>query len=610
MKNILLFFLGTSAVIATSVLLQPLPSGKLSGLILHQTTPVWVARIDLIDSNGITQLSTLSDHSGKFSFDSIPSSANYLLRVTHPSYSTCETEFSFQSIDPHLEIQLQPKPVVKEHENNVKKEAPGRSSLIPEESIGFASKAAPGVSRKYHSAPVSRGGTSDIPVGAGTLTAGEINDFSKWVLWEDLTETRFEEFQKKWGLFLKNRYTVQVKFKQGNPVVDAEVQLLGDRNERVFLARTDNTGKAELWADMIPQTRDRMLRHYKAVVKYKGKDYRFPVLNDFPNGINSLEIEMPCEVSPIMDIAFVVDGTGSMGDEIDYLKAELEDVIQRVGESNPHAQIRTGSVFYRDRGDQYLTRLSDFTPVLDTTLQFIQQQNAAGGGDFPEAVDEALDAALNRLSWSPEARGRLLFLVLDAPPHQADTIVSRVQQLMVKAAAMGVRIIPVTGSGINQDVEFLMRSMALATNGTYTFLTNHSGVGNSHLAPSTDDYTVQKLNDLLVNLINRYAQVNGCESIQSINDSSDQNNPHAHASDSLQLTCYPVPSVGPVNFLVSHPGGILHIFDSNGKLVLRFEMTERNLLHTDMSQFATGIYIVRYEHQGKAVSSRILIRPS
>ena len=455
---------------------------------------------------------------------------------------------------------------------------------------------------------------SPTPVGPGTLTAGEINDFSKWVLWEDLTQTKFESFQKQWGFYLKNRYSVQVTYDNGNPVVDAPVKLLSDKNEVVFIARTDNTGKAELWADMVPDVKDKMARRYKAVVRHQEQDIPFPKLDAFPTGINTLKIKGPCSVSNVLDIAFVVDATGSMGDEINYLKTELKDVIERVQQENQSLQVRTASVFYRDHGDQYLTHESDFTPTISSTLDFIQNQYAAGGGDFPEAVDEALDATLNRLSWSSEARGRILFLVLDAPPHQADSVVKRMHQLVYKAAAMGVRIIPITGSGINKDVEFLMRSMALATNSTYVFLTDHSGVGNKHLAPSTDNFDVQKLNDLMVNIINRYAGTVECDpkfdtpeadssrtEIQVPTDSTVQN------YELLALNCYPVPSTGPITFEVSHVGGQIYVMDANGKVVLRFEMKEQLKFQTNVQMLASGYYFIRYELKGKWVSQKIVL---
>ena len=51
-----------------------------------------------------------------------------------------------------------------------------------------------------------------------------------------------------------------------------------------------------------------------------------------------------------------------------------------------------------------------------------------------------------------------------------------------------------------------MRYMAIATNGTYVFITNHSGIGNNHIEPSIGEYEIEYLNQLIVRLINKYLE--------------------------------------------------------------------------------------------------------
>jgi len=128
-------------------------------------------------------------------------------------------------------------------------------------------------------------------------------------------------------------------------------------------------------------------------------------------------------------------------------------------------------------------------------------EHASGGGDFPEAVDQAVASAIDDHAWRENATARLLFLVLDAPPHHDADVMARLQAANRAAAALGVKIIPVVASGIDKETEFAMRFLALTTNGTYTFLTNNSGIGGDHLAPSIGRYKVWFLNDLLVHII-------------------------------------------------------------------------------------------------------------
>jgi hypothetical protein len=59
-----------------------------------------------------------------------------------------------------------------------------------------------------------------------------------------------------------------------------------------------------------------------------------------------------------------------------------------------------------------------------------------------------------------------------------------------------------------------MRSIALATNGTYVFLTNDSGVGEAHIKPTTDRFDIELLNTLLVKLITKYAYTADCQTIR------------------------------------------------------------------------------------------------
>jgi len=207
------------------------------------------------------------------------------------------------------------------------------------------------------------------------------------------------------------------------------------------------------------------------------------------------------------DILFIVDATGSMSDEIEFLKEDLMDILSRSQTAQLPVSIRTGALFYRDKGDDYLTRESAFTSDYSTTINFIKKQRAEGGGDFPEAVHTALEKSLQAFDWNTSARARIAFLLLDAPPHQDEQgVVESVQKSIDTYARMGIKLIPVASSGIDKATEFLLRMMAIATDGTYVFITGDSGVGGEHLIASVGEYQVEKLNDLMVRLIQKYLE--------------------------------------------------------------------------------------------------------
>lgn len=338
---------------------------------------------------------------------------------------------------------------------------------------------------------------------AGVITAGEWNDLDNWSFWENLIGTDdFKSMPQYWTIFNNNRIAVKVVTSDEAPIIDALVKLKRDGNT-IFTARTDNKGKAELWVDIFQNNTN--VDFSKLTIDINNEANVFSTVKPFKDGENNIVIPATT-VDNKIEISFVVDATGSMGDELEYLKTELLDVISRIKTANPNSVVLTSSVFYRDEGDDYVTRVSNFTSDNNTTINFIKNQGAGGGGDFPEAVHSALDKAVNELQWSTNAKTRILFLLLDAPPHHDNSVVSNIQTSLLKTAEKGIKIVPITASGIDKETEFLMRFLAMTTNGTYVFITDDSGVGNSHLQASVGEYKVEYLNNLMVRLINKYAE--------------------------------------------------------------------------------------------------------
>ena len=207
-----------------------------------------------------------------------------------------------------------------------------------------------------------------------------------------------------------------------------------------------------------------------------------------------------------VELSFIVDATGSMGDELEFLKDDLRSVIEDVQSQNNSLDISTSAVFYRDEGDEYVTRDSDFTNDLSRTIDFINNQSAGGGGDYPEAVHSGMTKAINNFDWSEDAITKIAFLILDAPPHHKPQVINDIKVSIREAAEKGIKIIPITASGIQKDTELLMRYLSIATNSTYVFITNDSGIGNDHITATVGDYEVEFLNDLMVRLITKYSE--------------------------------------------------------------------------------------------------------
>lgn len=456
------------------------------------------------------------------------------------------------------------------------------------------------------SSTVSYKGDIDKSKGAksGVLTAGEINDFSKWELWTDLTKDELKIHKGFWGTEVNGRYSVQLQNKQGFPLVDSKVNLVDKLGNIIYEARTDNTGKAELWSNIIPK--QSLDGPFSISLEHKGISKRIKEAIPFEEGINDLIIDSECTTNKNVDIAFVVDATGSMGDEIEFLKAELNNVMFEAKSQDEALNMRFTNVFYRDKGDDYLTKTMGFSHVLSEATSFIKNQRAGGGGDYEEAVEIALDTAINKLKWNEDAISRILFLILDAPPHNNANTKASLELTMRKAAAKGIRIIPLVASGINKNTEYLMRNLALATNGTYAFLTNHSGVGNNHIEPSTDEYEVELLKDLLIRVIKNYTFVPSCEE----NDERQEQEwtQIEDTKDQLQWKYWPNPTNGIIQVECKKDIEELQVTDLTGKLLQRkTNLTSRKALKIDLSSYSTGVYILKGKIGDKWLTAKIVL---
>ncbi|MEM8583032.1 MAG: VWA domain-containing protein [Bacteroidota bacterium] len=479
---------------------------------------------------------------------------------------------------------------------------------------------------------------------AGQLTAGEVNDFGKWDLWKDVSLEDLYIHRETWGIFPDHRYGVQLRYANGSAVIDAEVFLrtyaggeipristssheilkiemrdgtvpqtsassyetpeIEIRGNVLWRARTDNQGRAELWRSIFDQQDVMQQELLEIVAIYNGKEYLLETAHSIQEGYNSLTLSEPCDKPTGVDVGFVIDATGSMGDELNYLASELLDVMGKATEALSADDLRLGAVVYRDHGDAYLTRHSELSGELETSVNFIKAQSAGGGGDTPEAVEEGLAVAMESLNWREEAAARLLFLVLDAPPHTGSENLARLRQMTTAAAAKGIRIIPVVCSGMQPDGEYLLRSMALATNGTYTFLTDHSGIGNPHLEPSTDSYEVEKLNELLLRLIVQFGSSQACR--PDIDPMAGGIEPPVESDNNW--TVYPNPTSGPTSLQFESAEGTLTVMDELGKAIRQFDVHVQHF-DIDLGDLASGIYLLRYmDSEGDVQTQRLVLQ--
>jgi hypothetical protein len=150
------------------------------------------------------------------------------------------------------------------------------------------------------------------------------------------------------------------------------------------------------------------------------------------------------DVTPRIEVSFVLDTTGSMGRLISGAKQKVWTIARQMVAGRPTPAIKLGLIGYRDRGDEYVTKVYDLTDDLDAVYGHLMAFQAGGGGDNPESVNQALNEAVTKISWSKNPGTlKIIFLVGDAPPHMDYPDDVKYPETITLAKAAGITIITV-----------------------------------------------------------------------------------------------------------------------------------------------------------------------
>ena len=350
---------------------------------------------------------------------------------------------------------------------------------------------------------------------AGLLTAAEWNDNKNPDFLRELLangqDYSYSDFFTAWGFAPFKKINVHCFAGSDNAngtvnIENAAIKVYDASGNIIFSSRTDVNGAAYLYYNNNPLYRDSVPAKIEAVFNGETLTKEIAAGDLQDDAVVEFSFSTQNTAAKALDLMFVVDTTGSMMDEIRFLQAELSDVINKVRTNNDNLPIRLSVNFYRDHGDDYVVRSYEFSDDINEQLTYLNREYAFGGGDYEEAVEEALADAIDNHTWTDDST-RLLFIVLDAPPHNTSDIRGSLAGIIDRASEKGIRIIPVASSGVDKETEFLLRTLAMTTGGTYTFLTNDSGIGGSHIEATVGEHTVEYLNNLLIRIIDSYLGV-------------------------------------------------------------------------------------------------------
>ena len=501
--------------------LAPPADGRLTGTVFSRAgDPIAGATVS-IDG---TALGTQTDAAGAFVLDEVPD-GEVAVRVTAVGFAPLVQRgvAVAEGRPTDLRLTLEPateqdvvadEPLEMDLEEGMIGAPPPPSPADPSARSRDASGVAAGLSAAPSAESSATGRRADAPRDRGDrpirqqpglLTAGDVDDGLNWDAYLGYVQRALrgqDRSRRGQGnlpdLHLDDRLTLRVVDRAGQPVAGARVRIEatgGDRARRL-LTESGTDGRLALFPryDFGPGVRS--LR----VVASSNRASRSLTVTNL-RGDRDLSIELPLRIAPrprALDLAFVIDATGSMGDELRYLTDEFESIVERVERNHPGVDLRFGLVAYRDQGDAFVVRRHDFTSSVQEMQRRLASLRAAGGGDYPEAMDEALDAALD-LDWRTGTAARVMLLVADAPPH--DARIGATMDAVREARARGLRIYPLAASGVADEAEYVMRAAAVLTQGRHLFLTDDSGVGRAHAEPKIPCYSVTALNSLLVRVV-------------------------------------------------------------------------------------------------------------
>ena len=268
-------------------------------------------------------------------------------------------------------------------------------------------------------------------------------------------------------LAIDERIAVKVVDSAGRPVANVEVGVSAG-GKVVARGKTYPDGIFYLYPLELgaPQAKG-----YSLVAKSGGISAAVEIARSGPRTVTVALASHRVVPSPLpVDVLFILDTTGSMGEEIERLRSTIEIISANITALKPKPSLRFGMVLYRDQGDEYDTKVVPFTSDLGKFQKALDEVGADGGGDEPEDLQAALHDAVAKMKWNADGI-RLGFIVTDASPHldygQEATYAASVRE----AKAKGIKFFSIGAGGLPLEGEYPLRQIAQYTQGKYIFLT-------------------------------------------------------------------------------------------------------------------------------------------
>jgi hypothetical protein len=210
-----------------------------------------------------------------------------------------------------------------------------------------------------------------------------------------------------------------------------------------------------------------------------------------------------------VEVCFALDTTGSMSGLIEAAKQKIWSIANALAQAPSKPKLRFCLMAFRDRGDAYVTRHHVLTDDIDQVYAQLMDFKAAGGGDTPEAINQALLETVQRSGWNPSPEVlKIIFLVGDAPASvYADE--PQYPEIVARAKAAGILINPVV-CGNSRDTLAEFEQIAALGGGRSAQIVQAGRVDNT---PTPMDQDLSALNQRLGRLLIPYGSAEQQEAL-------------------------------------------------------------------------------------------------
>lgn len=312
-----------------------------------------------------------------------------------------------------------------------------------------------------------RRGRDNVPSSSG-LRAGFADDNKQFNYFINFLKTF--DYVSHFAINVRERIIFKIMDKAGKSIPNAEVSVFGNGSTLCQgLSYADGTF-------LFFPSEYEALEYFDVDVSYQQQKKSVRVFRD---GVRQVDVVFdnprPEMKNVPLDILFILDTTGSMGEEINRLKTTIEIINMNIVSLSSKPRVRFGMVLYKDRGDEeYITKIIPLTGDLDEFQEELALVEADGGGDVREDLQAALDDAIQHIAWNSKGIPgiRLGFIITDAPPHlDYDDQDYSYADAVHDARSKGIKIFTVGTGGLSVDGEYVLRQISQFTYAKYIFLT-------------------------------------------------------------------------------------------------------------------------------------------